>query len=113
MSRLYDNIRSLCKQNGVKISQIEAPKKAGFISRYEKRGAIMELPLQMVYQIAKECHVSIEDLIEKDFTTTLKLAEVRSEIKRLKAEEAELSNALTEMSPEETKAMVHEIFGVK
>ena len=90
MSRLYRNIKAVCKENGIKISQAESPYKAGFISRYEARDAIMELPLFMVYHIAKNCGVSIEDLIEKDLSTEYQLAVIRNEIEHLKEKELEL-----------------------
>lgn len=90
MSRLYRNIKTVCKKNGITIKQVESPYNAGFISRYEARDAIMELPLFMVYHIAKNCGVSVEDLIEKDFSAEYQLVEIREEIERLKEREAKL-----------------------
>lgn len=92
MSILYDNIKTLCKRNGIKMAQAEMPYNAGFISRYESRNAIMELPLFIVYHIAKNCNVSVEDLIEKDLSTEIRLAEIREEMEQLKAEELMLTD---------------------
>jgi len=90
MSVLYNNIKFLLKKNGIKMAEMEEPYNAGVISKYEKRNAIMKLPLFMIYRIAKNCNVSVEDLITKDLYAENKLAEVRAEIKRLKAKELEL-----------------------
>lgn len=98
MSRLYDNIKFVLKENSIKKGDAEAPYRAGYISRYEQRNAIMHLPLFMVYHIAKTCGVSVEDLIEKDIAVEGELAKVRAEIERLKAMEKEL----TEGSANET-----------
>lgn len=90
MSKLYDNIRSVCKQNGLNLGDFEKPRTAGFISRYERRGAIMELPIGLIYIIAKECHVTVENLIEDDISLEAEIAKVRAEIARLEAMEKEL-----------------------
>ena len=94
MSRLYKNIKYLCKANAVNIADIEKPMKAGYISRYERRDAILSLPLWIVIRVSKKCNVSIDDLIEKDIAQEHELRKVRNEIERLK----EIEHALTERS---------------
>lgn len=92
MSRLYKNIKVVCKRNNIKMAEIEAPNKAGAISRYERRGKIMKLPLDMVYRISKSSGVSIEDLIEKDIETEIKREELSAKIEELAEELARLTD---------------------
>ena len=74
------------------MAEIEAPNKAGAISRYERRGKIMKLPLYMVYRISKSSGVSIEDLIEKDIETEIKREELSAKIEELAEELARLTD---------------------
>ena len=91
MSVLHDNIKYVCKKNGINIRDIEKPMKAGFISRYERRNGIMNLPIWVFVKISNNCNVSIDDLIYKDLKGEAELDAIRSEIKRLKEKEAELT----------------------
>lgn len=92
MSTIYKNIRWLCKQNNVAISEIEKPKQAGIISRYEisryeRRGAILELPLWIFVKVSRACGVTIDDIVEKNISVEQELSEVMREIERLKERE--------------------------
>lgn len=80
MSRLYDNIKALCRFKGVKMRDIEAPLKPGTISRYERRGTIDNLPIWLIYKAAKMLGVAVEDLLEKDMANELKLEEQKKKI---------------------------------
>lgn len=86
MSNLYNNIKYACKTNGVKIKDIEHPLRPGAISRYERRGAIMNIPLWIAYRASKLCGVTIEELIESDMA----LDAIREEIRKLRIKEKEL-----------------------
>lgn len=87
MSTIYKNIRWLCKQNNVAISEIEKPKQAGIISRHERRGAILELPLWIFVKVSRVCGVTIDDIVEKNISVEQELSEVMREIERLKERE--------------------------
>ena len=92
MSLIYDNIKHICKANGVNLADIESPKKAGYISRYERRENILSLPLWIAIKVSKSCNVSIDDLVNKDIATDAKLKAVREEIERLKVVERTLAD---------------------
>lgn len=91
MSILHDNIKYVCKKNGINIGDIEKPMKAGFISRHEQRGGIMNLPIWVFVKISNNCNVSIDDLVYKDLKGEAELDAIRAEIRRLKEREAELT----------------------
>lgn len=93
MSKLYNNIKYACKTNGIKIKDIEHPLKPGAISRYERRGAIMNIPLWIAYRASKLCGVTIEELIESNMAKSAELDAIRDEIKRLRIKEKELIGA--------------------
>lgn len=80
MSRLYANIKALCKYKGVQISDIESPLPAGTISRYERRGTIGNLPIDLVYRASTMLGVSIEELYEKDMAGEIKKESFRHEL---------------------------------
>lgn len=90
MSKLYNNIKYACKTNGVKIKDIEHPLKPGAISRYERRGDIMNIPLWIAYKVCKLCGVTIEELIESDMAKSAELDAIREEIRKLRIKEKEL-----------------------
>lgn len=92
MSRLYDNIKYICKANGVKLAEIEFPMKAGYISRHERRENILSLPLWILLKVSVCCNVSIDDLVNKDIASDAELNAVRAEIERLRARERELAD---------------------
>lgn len=91
MSRLYNNIKWVCKQNNVQIADIEKPMKAGYISRHERRNAIECLPLWVLIKVSNACNVSIDELINRDLKSEAELELIKTEIDRLKARAAELS----------------------
>ena len=95
MSRLYDNIKALCKYRGVHIRDIEKPLKAGTISRYERRGTIMNLPIGVVHRASKVLDVSIEELLEKDFANEIWCEKMSNEIYGI-FKRSELSDELVE-----------------
>jgi len=90
MSVLYENIKYVCKKNGVRISDIEHPMKKGFISRHERRGDILSLPIWVLIKVSNTCKVPVGDLLEKDLKAEGQLAEVRNQIEQLKTREKEL-----------------------
>lgn len=81
---IYDNIKAICKFYGVKIADIESPATKGFISRYEARGKIHELPIYILDKLSQASGVPIDDIIKKDIASEIELAEIREQIERLK-----------------------------
>ena len=80
-TRLYKNIKYVCKINSVRLADIEEPREAGTISRFEKRGNVMNLPVWILYNVYRKTGVTIEDLIEKDLTADRKTEPQTHEIR--------------------------------
>ena len=95
MSRLYDNIKALCKYRSVLMSDIEKPLNAGTISRYERRGTIMNLPIGLVYRASKMLDVPIEKLLETDIANEIWGEKMSNEIYGI-FKKSELSDELVE-----------------
>ena len=95
MSRLYDNIKALCKYRSVLMSNIEKPLNAGTISRYERRGTIMNLPIGLVYRASKMLDVPIEKLLETDIANEIWGEKLSNEIYGI-FKKSELSDELVE-----------------
>lgn len=93
MSMIYDNIKAVCKHYGIKIRDIESPATTGFISRYEAREKINDLPIWVFDKLSLESGVPIEDILRKDLAVEIELAEIRENIERLKKRESELTGA--------------------
>lgn len=90
MSMIYDNIKAVCKQHGIRIAEIESPATKGFISRYEARGKIDELPIYILNKLSQATGVPIDDIVKTDIASEIELAEIREQIERLKRREAEI-----------------------
>jgi hypothetical protein len=95
MSRLYDNIKALCKYRSVLMSDIEKPLSAGTISRYEHKGTIMNLPIGLVYRASKMLDVPIEKLLETDIANEIWGEKMSNEIYGI-FKKSELSDELVE-----------------
>lgn len=82
MSLLYDNIKSLCKYKGVKISDIEksSHSEIGTISRYERRGNMDNLPIRIVVTASELLDVPIETLIKKGLMEEIREQETKAKI---------------------------------
>lgn len=96
MSVIYDNIKAICKHYGIKIADIESPSAKGFISRYEARGKICELPIWIFNKLSQESGLPIDDIIKKDIASEIELTEIREQIERLKRREADIERKETE-----------------
>lgn len=96
MSMIYDNIKAICKHYGIKIAEIESPASTGFISRYEARGKIDELPIYIFNKLSQASGVPIDDIVKKDIASEIELIEIRKEIERLKRREADIVRKETE-----------------
>ena len=90
MSRLYDNIKYACKIGNVCLGDIESPMSPGIISRYEKGGRILNLPVWILAKLSAKSGVSVDDMLNKDLTVLSELTRVRADIDRLRDEEHEL-----------------------
>ena len=96
MSIIYDNIKAVCKHYGIRIADIESPASTGFISRYEARGKIHELPIYILSNLSQASGVPIDDIVKKDIASEIELIEIRKEIERLKRREADIERKETE-----------------
>ena len=96
MSMIYDNIKAVCKHHGIRISEIESPATQGFISRYEARGKINELPIYIFNKLSEATGVPIDDIVKKDIASEIELSEIRKEIEQLKRREADIERKGTE-----------------
>lgn len=96
MSMIYDNIKAVCKHYGIRIAEIESPATKGFISRYEARGKIHELPIYILNKLSQASGVPIDDIVKKDIASKIELAEIREQVERLKRREEDIVRKETE-----------------
>lgn len=96
MSMIYDNIKAVCKHYGIRIAEIESPATKGFVSRYEARGKIHELPIYILNKLSEATDIPIDDIVKKDIASEIELAEIREQIERLKRREADIERKETE-----------------
>lgn len=82
---LYNNIRGLAKEKGIKMSELDKPYGPGYISRMQNNG-ISKLDIGIVYRASKLLGVAMEDLIDKDLVKEARRTEIQAEIKRLQEE---------------------------
>lgn len=87
---IYDNIKAVCKHYGIKVADIESPATQGFISRYEARGKIDELPIYIFAKLSKASGVPIDDIVKKDIASEIELIEIREQIECLKRREEDI-----------------------
>lgn len=82
MGRLHDNLRYLARAKNIKISDLEREMNVsnGYISRGKG------LSLMSVYRASKLLGVSMEYLIEKDYSKSERIEAVKTEIERLEKE---------------------------
>ena len=87
-THIYENVKHLCGENGIKIGQIEKAvgMKSGYFSRKHKRGEEMGLPCGCVLYVSEFFGVSMEDLMTEQMGMVGKIAEIRAEIERLTKE---------------------------
>lgn len=96
MSVIYANIKAICKHYGIKIRDIESPLSVGSISRYEAKGKINELPIFILNKLSRESGVPIDDIVKKDMSYKIELAEIREQIECLKKREEDIVRKETE-----------------
>lgn len=96
MSMIYDNIKAVCKHYGIKIGDIESPSTTGFISRYEARGKINDLPIWVFDKLSQASGVPIEDILRKNLAVEIELAEIREQIECLKRRAADIERRETD-----------------
>lgn len=87
---IYSNIKYFCKKIGLNVRDFEAPLKPGYMSRWEKRGRSMDMPIMVLYKASKCFGVSMEDIIEKNLADEGKIEELRKEIASLEVKIREL-----------------------
>jgi transcriptional regulator with XRE-family HTH domain len=84
-TKVCNNIRAILKQRDIKIGEFEncVGVPVGYLSKNR-------LSVDALYAISKELGISMERLIEDDFANEFKKAKLEDEIKKLRAELAEL-----------------------
>lgn len=86
-NKMIRNIQHLCKKKGITIGTLEKASglSVGYLSRV-KANYRKGMPLEKAYRISKELNVSIEELIERDFSKEDWLEKLRTERERIDAE---------------------------
>lgn len=89
-NHIYMNIKYLCKKIGLNVRDFEAPMKPGYMSRYEKQGRAMDMPIMLLYKASKCFGVTMEDLIERNLEDEAEIESLRNEIASLEVKLREL-----------------------
>ena len=87
-THIYENVKHLCKENGIKVGEIERAigMNSGYFSRKFRKGEEMSIPCGHILYVSKFFGVSMEDLMTEQMGMAGKIAEIRAEIERLTKE---------------------------
>lgn len=80
-THIYENIKHLCGENGIKIGQIEKAvgMKSGYFSRKFRKGEEMSIPCGHILYISEFFKVSMEDLMTEQMEMAGKILDIRAE----------------------------------